>query len=150
MEPSPSEVSSPDEVLSVDVGADHLHAAGVDQRLDAQLHTGPDHVLRAWEEKRWSERQRRRSPEQVHFLGHLLIGSLPPNNYKQSALNSNQQQQQRKPSASLDVTEEKHLTVHLLLLAGDQSCSWQGSDGLDTDREPSGLLLLLLLTEGDL
>lgn len=39
--------ASPDEVVSVGVGADHLHAAGVDQRLDAQLHTGLDHVLRS-------------------------------------------------------------------------------------------------------
>lgn len=30
--------------------------------------------------------------------------------------------------------------VHLLLLAGDQSSSWQGSDRLDAEREPSELL----------
>lgn len=53
------ESSSPDEVFSADVGADHLHAAGVDQRLDAQLHTGSDDVLRAWEEETWSEGQKR-------------------------------------------------------------------------------------------
>lgn len=43
------------------------------------------------------------------------------------ALNSNQQQQ-TDASASLDVTEGKHPTVHLLLLAGDQGSCCQGSD----------------------
>lgn len=38
---------SPDEGVSVHVGADHLHAAGVDQALDATLNAGVDHVLRS-------------------------------------------------------------------------------------------------------
>lgn len=39
--------ASPDKVVSVDVGTDHFHAAGVDQGLDATLHTGIDHILRS-------------------------------------------------------------------------------------------------------
>lgn len=41
-----TELYSPDKGVSLDVGADHLHAAGVDQGLDAALFTGFDHILR--------------------------------------------------------------------------------------------------------
>lgn len=69
------------------------------------------------------------------------------------ALNSNLQQQ-------TDATEEKHLRVHLLLLAGDQSSCCPGSDCLDQEAaelEPEVQmspwrlhLLLLLLPKGNL
>lgn len=39
----------PLEMIPVDVGSDHFHAAGVDEALDAALHAGFDHVLRSWE-----------------------------------------------------------------------------------------------------
>lgn len=38
---------SPDEVVLVVVGADHVHAAGVDQGRDATLHAGAQDVLRS-------------------------------------------------------------------------------------------------------
>lgn len=38
---------SPLEVISVDVGADHLHAAGVDEALHGTFHARFDHVLRS-------------------------------------------------------------------------------------------------------
>lgn len=38
-------------MVFVEVGADHLHAAGVDQRRDAAFHAGFDHVLRSCDER---------------------------------------------------------------------------------------------------
>ena len=42
----------PDKVVSIDVGTNNFHAAGVDQTLNVTLHTGIDDILRSWEE-RW-------------------------------------------------------------------------------------------------
>lgn len=38
---------SPLKVISVDIWADHLHAARVDEALDATFHAGVDDVLRS-------------------------------------------------------------------------------------------------------
>lgn len=40
-----SRPGSPDEVVLVVVGADHVHAAGVDQGRDAARHAGAEDVL---------------------------------------------------------------------------------------------------------
>lgn len=37
----------PDEGVSVDVGTDHFHTAGVEQTLDSTLHARFDHILRS-------------------------------------------------------------------------------------------------------